>query len=379
MECIRCHKEVPDGALFCPWCGKRQPDYAPPVQRKKRRRPKGSGSVYKLKDNRAKPFVALSSKREVIGTYATSGEAVQALDAYNAQTMPIARMKYTFADVYGKWSEVHYQRVGEDGKDSYERAYRKAESLWDRPIRDLVTDDYQTIINELVKAGLSRSMCEKQKQLFSQLSKWAMSNGIISHNFAEELLLPPAPKKKNLVIKKNEIDKIKAISDDRHDKMNEIAKIVIVLYYTGMRIDELLTLRRDDVDLKNGYLIGGEKSDAGRERTIPILEPIKLILGDWMLESIGNELLLPSKRTGKKRSYSGVRIAFKQLMRRCGISEEAVLHTMRHTATTRLVEGKAEPTAVQAIIGHADFATTANYYTSHDSEYLKEEMEKFKG
>lgn len=78
MECIRCHKEVPDGALFCPWCGKRQPDYAPPVQRKKRRRPKGSGSVYKLKDNRAKPFVALSSKREVIGTYATSGEAVQA-------------------------------------------------------------------------------------------------------------------------------------------------------------------------------------------------------------------------------------------------------------------------------------------------------------
>ena len=156
MECIRCHKEVPDGALFCPWCGKRQPDYAPPVQRKKRRRPKGSGSVYKLKDNRAKPFVALSSKREVIGTYATSGEAVQALDAYNAQTMPISRMKYTFADVYGKWSEAHYQDVGPKGRQSYEAAYAKARCLWDRQIREMVTEDYQTVIDDLVAAGLSR-------------------------------------------------------------------------------------------------------------------------------------------------------------------------------------------------------------------------------
>ena len=50
---------------------------------------------------------------------------------------------------------------------------------------------------------------------------------------------------------------------------------------------------------------------------------------------------------------------------------------MRITSKTRLVEGKAEPTAVKAIMGHADFSTTANYYTEHDAKYLKEEMEKF--
>ena len=96
-----------------------------------------------------------------------------------------------------------------------------------------------------------------------------------------------------------------------------------------------------------------------------------------MVDSIGSDLLLPPKRKGKKRSDSGVEKAFKILMQRCGISEEAVPHTMRRTATTRLVEGKAEPTAVKAIMGHADFSTTANYYTEHDAEYLKEEMEKF--
>lgn len=379
MECISCRREIPEGAIFCQWCGRRQVA-APPVQRKKRRRPKGSGSVYKLKDrNRERPWIAMTGKGETLGMYSTSGEAVQALDAYNSQNVPLARLKYRFSDVYQNWSEVHYKRVGEDGRNSYELAYRKAESLWSRPIRELVTEDYQVIINQLVSAGLSRSMCEKQKQLFSQLCKWSMANGIISHNFAEELVLPPVPKKKTLVIKRDEIARIQAIADDRKDPMNEVAKIAIVLYYTGMRINELLTLRREDVDLKNGYIVGGEKSDAGRERTIPILGSIKLILGDWMLDSIGNDLLLPSKKTGGKRSDSDVEKKFKQLMRRCNINEKAVPHTMRRTATTRLVEGKAEPTAVKEIMGHSNFSTTADYYTSHDEEYLKSEMEKFNG
>lgn len=321
----------------------------------------------------------MTGKKEVLGTYSTPGEAVQALDAYNAQNVPLARMRYTFSDVYAKWSDKHFQEVGDKGKYSYESAYQKAESLWNKQIRDLVTEDYQVVIDELVAAGLSYSMCNKQKQLFSQLCKWAMANSIIAHNFSEELRLPPAPKKKTLTISREEIARIEKIASDREDEMHEIAQIALVLYYTGMRINELLPLRREDVDLKNGYIVGGEKSDAGRERTIPILEPIKLILGDWMLDSIGNDLLLPSKRTGRKRSDSDVEKKFKLLMRRCGINEKAVPHTMRHTAATRLVEGKAEPTAVQAIIGHADFSTTANYYTSHDEEYLKSEMEKFKG
>nr|DAP44563.1 MAG TPA: 50S ribosomal protein L19 [Caudoviricetes sp.] len=46
MQCIRCKREIPDGAAFCPWCSKRLPDTAPPAQRKKRRRPKGSGTGY---------------------------------------------------------------------------------------------------------------------------------------------------------------------------------------------------------------------------------------------------------------------------------------------------------------------------------------------
>lgn len=102
-----------------------------------------------------------------------------------------------------------------------------------------------------------------------------------------------------------------------------------------------------------------------------------MILADWMLDSVGSELLLPPAHGGKQRSVSATEKAFKKLMERCGI-EGAVPHAMRRSAATRLVEGKAEPTAVQAILGHADFSTTADYYTGHDTDYLKSEMEKFK-
>lgn len=376
MICIRCKREIPDGAAFCPWCGKRQPETAPPAQRKKRRRPRGSGSVYKMCGVRQKPYIALSSKREVIGIYETSGEAIRALDAYVSQNRPISKLKYTFADVYAKWSEAHYQDVGAKGRSSYELAYKKAERLWDRPVRDLVTEDYQVVIDDLANAGMSRSMCEKQRQLFSQICKWSMANGITSHNFAEELRLPAGTGKKTRVLTKEEISRIQSVADDRSDPMNTIARISIVLYYTGMRINELLSMRRDDVHLDEGYLIGGEKTEAGRKRVIPILDPIKMIIADWMLDSMGNELLLPAARGGKQRSESATEKAFKALMKRCDI-EGAVPHTMRHTAATRLVQGKAEPTAVQAILGHADFSTTANYYTGHDAEYLKKEMKKF--
>ena len=143
-------------------------------------------------------------------------------------------------------------------------------------------------------------------------------------------------------------------------------------------------MRRDDVHLDAGYLIGGKKTDAGRRRTIPILDPIRTILAGWMLDSLGSEYLLPTSN-GRKKDVNTVEHSFRTLMISCGINQpdapkeqRITPHSLRRTAATRLVEGKAEPTAVQAILGHADFSTTADYYTVHSAEYLAEEMQKFK-
>lgn len=393
MKCVRpcCQKEIPDGASFCPWCGKKQPEAAP-QQRKKRRRPKGSGSVYQKKDEgRVKSWVARSGNGEMIGSFETSAEAILALDDYNAKHTSVARLRYTFGDVYGKWKELHYKDIGPKGRDSYERAFAKASELHKRPMRELKTEDYQAVITALADAGKSRSMCEKQRQLFSQLCKWAMQNDIITINYAEGLRLPAPSPKKERTLTDDELNKIKAVADDnsKGNRFRQVAQFAMVLTYTGMRIDELLSMRRDDVHLNEGYMIGGEKTDAGRQRVIPILEPIRMIVAEWMLCSLDSEFLLPTS-TGRKKNADTVEHSFRRLMIVLGINpdpekvgrkemgELITPHSLRRTAATRLVEGKAEPTAVQAILGHADFSTTADYYTSHNVEYLTEEMKKYK-
>lgn len=328
--------------------------------------------------------MAKTGSGELLGSFATSTEAILALDDYNTRHTSVARMRYTFEEVYERWKAVHFKDVGPKGQYSYEQAFLKAEPLYKREMRELKTEDYQQVITALADAGLSRSTCEKQRQLFSQLCKWAMQNDIITVNYSEGLQLPSPSKKKERTLTDEEIRRIQTVADDRSNRLQLTAQIALVLVYTGMRIDELLSMHRDDVHLDAGYLIGGEKTDAGRRRTIPILDPIQTILAGWMLDSLGSEYLLPTSN-GRKKDVSTVEHSFRTLMISCDINQpdtpkeqRVTPHSLRRTAATRLVEGKAEPTAVQAILGHADFSTTADYYTAHSAEYLAEEMQKFK-
>lgn len=375
MTCERCGREIPEEALFCPWCGKRQSGNAPPAQRKKRRRPKGSGSVYKLGGTREKPYIALTSKRDVLGTFRTSGEAVQALDAYNAQNTPAARLKCTFADAYEKWkAQPKFAKLSTDMIKGYELAYSKATPLYNRQMRDLKTEDYQQIIDQMVEKGLSRSSCEKERTLFSQLCEWAMAQDIINKNYAALLQLPAATGKAERTLTAAEIERISAYQEDQ--KFGQTAQIAMVLLYTGMRIDELLSMRCEDVHLKERYMQGGEKTEAGKNRIIPILDPIYKIIAFWMLDS-GGEWLIPSK-TGTKLDKRNVATKFRALMQQCQI-EGVHPHTLRHTASSKMVECGLEKTAVQAILGHKNFSTTANKYVSHnDPAYLLQEMQKMK-
>lgn len=376
MKCARCGREAPDGALFCPWCGKRQPENAPPVQRKKRRRPKGSGTVYKMTGKRnTKAYIAVTSKKETLGTYNTAGEAIQALDDYNAQNTPAARLKCTFADAYEKWkAQPKFDKLSTDMQKGYELAYSKAAPLYDRQLRDLKAADYQQVIDAMVEKGLSRSSCEKQRTLFSQLCEWAMAQDIINKNYAALLQLPAATGKAERTLTTAEIERISSYQKDH--KFGQTAQIAMVLLYTGMRIDELLSMRCEDVHLKERYMQGGEKTEAGKNRIIPILDPIYKIIAFWMLDS-GCEWLIPSK-TGTKLDKRNVATKFRALMQECQI-DGVHPHTLRHTASSKMVECGLEKTAVQAILGHKNFSTTANKYVSHnDPTYLLQEMQKMK-
>ena len=372
MICTRCKRTIPDDAVFCCYCGVRM-EGAPAAQRRRRRRPRGTGSVWKDARNKSRPFVAIAADGTRIGSFATSGEAVKALDDVNASKISPERQTYTLADVYDRWSELHYPKITVKAQQSYANAYRKAATLHDRRIAELKTEDYQRVLSQMMAAGASRSLCEKERQLFSQLCQYAINQDIIHTNYSTALVLPEASAPKTRVLSADEVQSIRSMTDDA--RLGETARIALTLIYTGMRLNELLTARRENVHADEGYLIGGEKTEAGRDRVIPLHPDIMPYILQW-LDGNDTPYLIPSKY-GLPRDHNNVRKSFNSLMCKLGI-EGVTPHTCRHTAATKFAAAGLPPEVTKQILGHADITTTLNIYTHPDVQNLIENARRVK-
>lgn len=363
QTCARCGSELPDEAFFCMKCGAKIRRIAAaakpsgPVGRRK----KGTGCVKNVGKKRVRPFAAYSGDGKLIGTFATRAEGINALDAFNANMVPAERINYTLADVYKLWSPNHFANLTDAGKQGYELAYKRCAELHKSKIVSLKTVNFQKIIDDEVARGLSRSSCEKQKQLFSQLCKYAMENDVISRNYAEYLVLPPPTPPKTRTLSDDEIERIFQYADDK--RMGETARIALAMIYTGMRINELLTLEMENAHLDDGYVIGGEKTEAGKNRVIPIHEKVMPYFSAWMLDN-ATPYVIPSKY-GLPRDHNNVRKSFNSLMKTLGI-EGVTPHTCRHTAATRMVQAGVQPEIIKQVLGHSDYSTTVNKYTHID-------------
>ena len=357
MLCIRCHRELPGEALYCPYCGKRQGPAPQREKAKRARRAPGSGNIHKLPGKRAKPYAARIGQY-VIGTYATEGEAVVALADFVARGKPLESGTATFEQIYDAWKTVHFDGISTKTKQGYKDAYARAGVLHKRRMRDLRTVDYQKVVDTLVAEGKSYSLCCKQQGLFTQLCAYAMERDLIEKDYAAFVKLPKKPAPKQRVLSSEEQQAIwKVASAPGPNRM--IAQIAVVLICTGMRINELLRLPSADVHLQEGYAIGGEKTAAGKGRVIPLPAVIHEIIAEWL--AVDAPVLVAS-RAGTVLDDSNVRHRFSRLMESLGI-EGVTPHTCRHTCATEMAAAGVPPRAIQSILGHASYSTTASIYT----------------
>lgn len=148
-----------------------------------------------------------------------------------------------------------------------------------------------------------------------------------------------------------------------------LAALVELLYGSGLRATELVSLPRNAIHPDRPYLI--LKGKGGRERLVPISDRARAAVGLWRDQVALDRLwLFPS---GKKHLS---RVRLYQLLR--GLAAEAGIppdrvspHVLRHAFATHLLEGGADLRALQAMLGHADIATT-EIYTHVDSRRLVE-------
>lgn len=375
MNCIKCKKEIPEGSLYCNHCGKKQTV----TKAKYRKRAHGTGTI--SKDNRyKKPYIAhapnsrYGKNRVYIGSFATMREAQDAIEKYIREGRP-ELYNATLGDIYQKWSGIHFKQVSDSAVSLYSAMWKRFETVQEIKMRDIRTAHFQDIVN----GATSKSACDTIKTMAIMICKYAMENDIINKNYAEFIKIPKFEKKEKIIFSHSEIAILWEHSDDKR------AQIVLFMIYTGLRVGELLSLKIADVHIDEGYIVGGEKTEAGKNRVVPLPPAIPELadfLKSWVDQAKNGYLFHMSSSRFRLDVFYPLMIdlhfddGFKvgNLFKFSGSHHTP--HSTRHTFASISAAAGIRPENLQKIIGHANFSTTADIYVHQDIEVLRREMGK---
>lgn len=380
MICIKCKREIPEESAYCMYCGA---DQHPKPKRRNRKRIHGTGTIRKDSRNTKHPYTAIApadwsgQKRVYLGSYATYKDAQEAIEAYIRNGRPELH-NATFADVYKIWSETHFKRVSQSAVKLYTSMWKRFAPLYGMRVDELRTAHFQEIIN----TGTSKSACDVLRTMGYMLMEYARENDIVSKNYAEFVKMPKFEKKEKKIFTPEEIAILWQHAED------ERVQVILFLIYTGLRIGELCGLRCDHVHLDDGYIICGEKTDAGKNRIVPLppsIPELSDFLRGWIGKATGELVLGLKDQSVRNQIFAAALIEY-------GIdtgekiaggsyrftSDHHTPHSTRHTFASLCSAAGMRPENLQKIIGHANYQTTADIYIHESIDALKSEMCKLK-
>lgn len=365
-----------------------QVEAAPKKKRKKRMRlPNGLGSVHQIGGgkNRRKPWRArvpshvefnpetgkATQKYITVGYYETEIEAIEALMEYRKNPYTLEAATCTFEDVFEKWKAKKYPEISKHGQYGYNAAFNNSEALHKMKVRDIRASHLEEIMANVPGKFQVQT---RLKTFWGQIFKYAMEHDIIQKDYSQFVKTRDKDEgTKRTDIPEEDREKLwQAIDAGDHD-----AEIAMLYIYTGMRPSELLEVKKENVDLASRIMVGGLKTDAGRDRRIPIHACIMPIM-ERLMQTEGEYLIMRmSKGTPKQMTYR----YFKDnhwipLMERMGMSYTA--HYGRHTLSTMLRVAEIEEDIRKLILGHKN-ADITDRYTHHPDWMLVAAIDKVPG
>ena len=209
--------------------------------------------------------------------------------------------------------------------------------------------------------GLSYSSCKKVRTLLNQLFNYAIIQDYPITNYALHLNLGPnIPTIRRRVFTRQQINKLWAID-------TPYSHMILILLYTGLRIGELLNLRKQDIYRRSSYLIvrhAKTKASEGRiiplhRRIIPLIELLYIYTDDYLFTV----------------SYTTFRKHFQNIMKQLNCKH--TIHDTRHTFAS-LLDSVAPPNALRSLLGHKQGDITTRVYTHKTIRELRKTVELLK-
>lgn len=324
------------------------------------RLPPNYGSVYKLKGNRRNPWIAIikigkhddgKPIKKPLGYYKDQKSALQALAQYHSAPVAFANKQLTFKDVYKSCMETHLEGKSLSTKRVYHSAFNTFEPLHDFIFADIRAYHIEPIVKSLVG---SKSRKGHMITLLGLMYKYAVKMEITDVDRSKGIDIGKVTKQADKTIYTDlEIKRLWKYKGDIS------ADIILILLYSGMRISELLDMEKENVILSEGYMIGGNKTESGKNRIIPIHNKILEIITRYYNKS--NVYLI--EKDGQKLRYEYFREMFINNKNEFKLPRSRAIHETRHTFITKLNEVGVDDYIAKLIVGHSMQDITKKVYT----------------
>lgn len=377
MNCRKCKREIPDGSMFCNYCGTKQV-----YEKASRKRMNGEGTVYQDSNGKWKAEVTLGYDEEITSDgkrslkrkkatktgFDTKKEALAYLPQLR-HTVTVTDMNIKFKDLYKKWIDGHKAKVGKATIDNYKAAYKYFAPLYYIEVAKVKTEHLQKCIDDCPHGRRTK---ENMKAVGTCMFRLAMQLDVVDRNYAEYVYIPKEDKEERLAFSSEQLktmwDNVSIFPD---------LKYVLILCYTGMRIGEMLGSETEKYNKEEQYFVTGSKTDAGKNRTITISPRILPFFEDF---GKGEYLFFDKKKKLSEKDFRNN--IFYPALQKVGIdqvdkdgSHLYTPHCCRHTFATLMKDVDAPTTDKQKLIGHKKFEMTA-HYTHTDVESLRKITDK---
>ncbi len=227
----------------------------------------------------------------------------------------------------------------------------------------------------LEKEGRATTTISRSLASMKAFFHYEYSESRIHKDPAELIKAPKVEKKAPTILTVDEVNCLLSQPDGNSPKELRDRAMLELLYATGIRVSELIHLKKADVNLTIGYITC---RDEHKERMIPFGKVAKLALSAYMER--GREALLKDQDSqwlftncnGAPMSRQGFWKIIKFYGEKAGIQADITPHTLRHSFAAHLLRNGADIHAVQAMLGHSDMATTQMYMNYAQGENVRQ-------
>ena len=239
--------------------------------------------------------------------------------------------------------------------------------------------ELNAFLASLYNSKLSTATISRCLASLRSFFNYLLQEGLIKNNPAYELEAPRIEKKLPRVLSSSEIDRLLEQPQAAHNNGLRDKAMLELLYASGIRVSELVSLNITDFDPTVGYLRCRGKGM--KERIVPIgslaVKNVSEYLRRTRVSLLRNreEPALFLNHHGNRLTRQGFWKILKKYSRQAGIQGEVTPHTLRHSFATHLLENGADLRSVQEMLGHSDIATT-QIYTQVTRKKIKEIYDK---